>query len=270
MQPFLKWPGGKRWLVSRYKNIFPKEYNTYYEPFLGGGSAFFYLEPKLATIADINVDLINTYRVMAKKTMQLREMLEIHQERHCDNYYYNMRNEAPTDIVARAARFIYLNRTCFNGMYRVNSNGKFNVPKGTRDYFLEDIDLFEDYSRLLQNIKIRAQDFVVTLRTAAEGDLIFADPPYAIASQQDTFIKYNGRLFSWKDQIRLLNALVRARDRGAIIISTNALYPQLKKLYEEQGFITHTLERFSSISGISEGRGKREEMLITSYPIKIE
>lgn len=269
MQPFLKWPGGKRWFVSNFSQIFPQEYNTYFEPFLGGGSAFFYLMPQHAIISDINRDLINTYRVMAKSPIQLRLLLEEHQVNHSADHYYTVRNTVPDTAIARAARFIYLNRTCFNGMYRVNRNGEFNVPIGTREHFIDDVDRFEEYSQVLKNAHIRSQDFVKTIRSAGAGDLIFADPPYTIAHNQNSFIKYNERLFSWTDQTRLLNALVRAKDRGAIIIATNALYPQLEEMYRENGFYTHTLSRFSSISGVADGRKQQEELLITSYPVKL-
>ena len=270
MQPFLKWPGGKRWFVSNYHQIFPQEYNAYFEPFLGGGSAFFYLMPQQATISDINRDLINTYRVMARNPRQLRALLEEHQENHNAEHYYNVRNAVPVDTISRAARFLYLNRTCFNGMYRVNRNGDFNVPIGTREHFVDDAEMFEEYSQVLRNAHIRSQDFVKTIRGAGEGDLIFADPPYTIAHNQNSFIKYNERLFSWRDQTRLLNALVKAKGRGAIIVATNALYPQLEEMYQENGFYTHSLSRFSSISGNANGRGKQEELLITSYPVELE
>lgn len=268
--PFLKWPGGKRWLIARFKHIFPKEYNNYFEPFLGGGSAFFYLAPKHAMISDINVELINAYRVMARNSVQLRERLEAHQEQHSTEYYYDVREHTPADQVGRAARFLYLNRTCFNGMYRVNLLGQFNVPIGTKQHFTDDVYRFEEYSQILQNTHIRAQDFVNTIRQANECDLIFADPPYTIAHNQNSFIKYNEKLFSWKDQKRLLNALVKARSRGAIIIATNANYPALQRMYEENHFHTQPVSRFSSISGVSEGRGKQEELLISSFQINLQ
>lgn len=270
MQPFLKWPGGKRWFVANYFRIFPQEYNTYFEPFLGGGSVFFYLMPQQATISDINSDLINIYRVMANNPLRLKALMSAHQENHCKEYYYNVRSAVPDDPVVRAARFLYLNRTCFNGMYRVNQHGDFNVPIGTRKNFVDDIEIFEEYSRVLQNAHIRSQDFVKTIRGAGAGDLIFADPPYTIAHNQNSFIKYNERLFSWRDQTRLLNALVRARERGAIIVATNALYPQLEQMYFDNGFYTYTLNRFSSISGNANGRKRQEELLITSYPVELE
>lgn len=269
MQPFLKWPGGKRWFIFNHYQIFPKEYNAYVEPFLGGGSVFFYLMPHQATISDINRDLINVYHIMAKRPGQLRALLEMHQEKHCKAYYYTVRDNIPQDALACAARFLYLNRTCFNGMYRVNQNGDFNVPIGTRTHFIDDIDMFETYAQALQHAHIRSQDFVATIRCAGTGDLVFADPPYTIAHSQSSFIKYNEKLFSWRDQTRLLNALVKARGRGAIIIATNAFYPQLEKMYQDSGFYTYTLNRFSSISGKKNGRGKQTELLITSYPITL-
>ena len=112
MQSFLKWPGGKRWLISKYKHIFPERYNRYIEPFLGGGSVFFFLMPNQAIISDINKDLINTYQIMAKKPSMLRALLEHHQEKHNEQYYYLIRGHRPNDRIACAARFLYLNRTC--------------------------------------------------------------------------------------------------------------------------------------------------------------
>lgn len=269
MHPFLKWPGGKRWLVSKYKKVFPTEYNTYFEPFLGGGSAFFYLTPEHAVISDINEDLVNTYCVMSKSPAALRTLMEDHQENHSINHFYQVRDTVPVDKLSRAARFLYLNRTCFNGMYRVNRLGNFNVPIGTKNEFLEDINMFEEYARVLQCAHIRSQDFVEIIRGSKDGDLVFADPPYTIAHNQNSFIKYNETLFSWKDQTRLLNALVKARDRGAKIIATNAFYQPLEQMYHEKGFYTQALSRFSPISGSTEGRKTQEELLITSYPVEL-
>lgn len=269
MDPFLKWPGGKRWLVAKHKNIFPAQYNTYYEPFLGGGSVFFYLLPQHAVISDINKELINVYRIMARNPSQLRELLKRHQENHCHTYYYQVRSSIPKDSLSRAAQFLYLNRTCFNGMYRVNQNGQFNVPIGTKNHFIDDVNLFESYSQVLSSAHIRSQNFVRVIREAGEGDLVFADPPYAIACDQNTFIKYNEKLFSWKDQKRLLNALINARNRGANIIATNACYPQLQQMYMDHGFHTQILSRFSSISGTAKNRGLQSELLITSYQIQL-
>lgn len=223
--------------------------------------------PKNAFIADINQDLINTYRVMAKHPDRLRALLEEHQKNHCANHYYEVRDDTPDEELSRAARFLYLNRTCFNGMYRVNKDGTFNVPIGTRDYFINDVDMFGEYARILQNMRIRCQDFVATIHEAGDGDLVFADPPYATTNKHNSFIKYNEKLFSWRDQTRLLNALDKAKNRGAFIIATNALFPQLQQMYQQRGFHTKSINRFSSISGKTAGRGSLEELLISSHPI---
>lgn len=269
MKPFLKWPGGKRWFVANYHQLLPKSYKAYFEPFLGGGSVFFHLMPKEATISDINPELTNTYRVMANHPRELRALLEAHQALHSLEHYYNVRKHIPNGTIDRAARFMYLNRTCFNGMYRVNKQGQFNVPIGTREHFIEDVETFTEYANILQDVHILTQDFVATIRRAGDGDLVFADPPYTIAHNQNSFIKYNDRLFSWKDQTRLLNALVRAKKRGSLIVATNALYPDLEKMYQDNGFYTYTIDRFSSISGNAAGRGRQEELLITSYPVEL-
>lgn len=269
MQPFLKWPGGKRWLLAQYPHIFPQEYNVYYEPFLGGGSAFFHLMPNEAVISDINPDLINVYRMMCRHPDRLRNLLDQHRLNHSNQYYYDVRGQIPRDRLAQAARFLYLNRTCFNGMYRVNQQGQFNVPVGTRECFVEDVAVFQQYAQALQNAEIGTHDFVETIRGAGDGDLVFADPPYTIAHNQNSFIKYNENLFSWKDQKRLLNALTRARDRQAIIIATNAMYPELEQMYRNNGFYTQAVSRFSSISGNAVGRGRQEELLISSQQIDL-
>jgi DNA adenine methylase len=133
MTPFLKWAGGKRWFVQKHADLLPRKFNRYIEPFLGGGSIFFYLRPHRALLGDTNPDLIATYQGIRNDWKSLVEQLEIHQCNHSDNYYYQVRNVAPDDPVQRASRLIYLNRTCFNGIHRVNRNGIFNVPKGDRD-----------------------------------------------------------------------------------------------------------------------------------------
>lgn len=267
MQSFLKWPGGKRWIISKYNKIFPKNFNNYIEPFLGGGSIFFYLSPKKALISDINKELINTYLIMANHPHELKKLLKEHQKNHNSDYYYTIRNNNPTDNIEKAGRFLYLNRTCFNGMYRVNKKGYFNVPIGTKNHFIADIDSFEKYSNILKKAQIVSKDFEEIIFKAKKGDLVFADPPYTIAHNQNAFIKYNENLFSWKDQTRLLDSLIHARNNGAIIISTNAYFEELKTMYSDNGFYTTSISRYSSISGKNGGRGQKKELLISSYSI---
>lgn len=264
---FIKWPGGKRWFISRFKSILPTDCNHYFEPFVGGGSVFFHIAHQLSTISDINTDLINLYCVMRDAPELLKKSLQNHQMMHCKDYYYQVRDTNPDSIIERASRFLYLNRTCYNGMYRVNKNGKFNVPIGTKNNCIYDIDLFMNYSELLKDTKIEVNDFGSIIKRAYTDDFIFADPPYTIAHNQNSFIKYNENLFSWNDQIRLLNELYCAKLRGATIISTNANYNELHTMYADHGFHVLPVSRNSTVSGSVKSRKKTEELLITSFKL---
>ena len=265
--PFLKWPGGKRWLISKYSHCLPKQYNRYFEPFLGGGAVFFFLNPSQATLSDINQELIQLYQVMRDDYLGLAQSMRKHQELHCKEYYYDLRSKHFTESLPAASRLLYLNRMCFNGMYRVNREGQFNVPIGTKQNCIYDIDQFSTYSERLKNIEIGTADFCITIGKVARDDFVFVDPPYTIAHNQNCFIKYNEQLFTWEDQKRLVKALCSARDRGAYVMATNANYEALKRMYSDNGFYVNVVKRFSIISSKIDNRKEQEESLITSYPI---
>ena len=262
--PFLKWPGGKRWLVATHANIFPTSFDTYIEPFLGSGTVFFYLKPAKAILGDINPELIAAYQGIQRDWISVEELLEQHEDSHDEAYYYQVRDERPRNCVKQAARLIYLNRTCFNGIYRVNLDGRFNVPKGTRDSVLFDADNFSEVSRCLAKAELHVSDFEMLVNRAKENDFVFADPPYTVTHNVNGFIKYNERLFSWNDQIRLADALERARERGAKIVSTNANHQAVRALYLERGFSLKAVSRFSSISADSRSRNHFEELIVLS------
>lgn len=265
--PFLKWPGGKRWLIKKMPEVFSIQFNNYYEPFLGSGAVFFHLCPNKSVLSDVNEDLINLYVQMRDHPQLLAEQLQIHQKKHNKAYYYEMRDNDYVSSVERAGRFLYLNRTCFNGMYRENKNGKFNVPIGTKDNCLYDIDKFEHYSSALKNTELMACDFREVIKKARTGDLLFVDPPYTIGqAQQNSFIKYNSKLFSWSDQEDLCSEIVAARNRGVIIISTNAYCDELLAMYKKEGLYVRSIEKKSTISGVIDKRRKTTELLITSFP----
>lgn len=266
LTPFLKWPGGKRWLMEKYAYLFPTDFRKLYEPFLGGGAAFFYLLPSKAVLSDVNNDLINLYQVMKNSNAELAQSMQRHQALHSKDYYYYIRASSFSDPVQAASRFLYLNRTCYNGMYRVNKNGQFNVPIGTKNNCIYDIDLFEKYSALLKRATIMASDFGSAISLAKEDDLVFADPPYTVSQKQDHFIKYNESLFTWKDQERLCTDLVAAKERGAFIIATNANHILLQQMYKDNGFFLKTVEHFSPISGNAKLRRRQRELLISSEP----
>ena len=262
LRPFLKWPGGKRWFVTRHADAFPVNFNVYIEPFLGSGCVYFHLKPKKAILGDTNGELISAFRGLRQSWKRATALLDAHQENHGTRHYYTVRNQSPKCIVEKAARLIYLNRACFNGIWRVNQKGEFNVPKGTRNRILFDTDNFASAAQLLRNATLRVADFEKLIDKAKRSDLVFADPPYTVQHNLNGFIKYNEKLFSWEDQVRLAAALARARDRGAYIVSTNANHRSLRKLYRLHGFRLKSVSRFSSISATAESRRQFEELLI--------
>lgn len=262
--PFLRWAGGKRWLISRHTDLFPEKYNKYIEPFLGGGSVFFHLQPKEAILSDLNKELISTYQAIKEDPISLVKSLQKHARKHSQKYYYDMREKRPYSQKEIGARFIYLNRTCFNGIYRVNSNGEFNVPFGKKDNVLLDTDDFFHVSKILKNCTILHNDFEKTIDMANKDDFLFVDPPYTVAHNNNGFIQYNEKLFSWEDQVRLSKSLIEAKNRGVLIMMTNANHNNIRELYEDN-FNLLDLSRYTSISGQSKNRKSYSELIIRSY-----
>lgn len=266
VSPFLKWAGGKRWFVYRHSAIFPQNYRRYFEPFLGGGAVFFHLQPRNAVLNDANPDVIAAYQAIKENWVGLKKSLAFHQRAHdlSEDYYYNVRARTPVKLVPRASRMIYLNRTCFNGIYRVNKKGEFNVPRGSKNSVLMGTDDFKAMSNLLAVADLRLGDFEKIIDEAGEDDLIFADPPYTVRHNINGFIKYNEVLFSWADQERLALALKRAAARGAKIVATNANHHSVRSLYASWDFLTRPVSRFSQISANGASRRSFEELIITS------
>ena len=260
LSPFLKWAGGKRWFMNAHRTILPTTYNRYIEPFLGSGAVFFNLQPKTATLSDINFELIETYSAVKADWRKVVALLKRHNGYHSKSYYYEVRKSRPRTIFGTAARLIYLNRTCWNGLYRVNRKGEFNVPIGTRTNVLLDTD-FERISSLLQNTTLKHSDFEPVIDDAVKNDLIFVDPPYTVKHNSNGFIKYNENLFSWDDQIRLFKSLVRAKKRGAKVVVTNAHHASVIKLYKGD-FDLVSAERKSLIAGSNADRGSYKELII--------
>ncbi len=261
IEPFLRWPGGKRWLVSTYSSIFDVKFNNFYEPFLGSGTVFFHIQPERAILSDINKDLIDTYNAIKQDHEKVLHYLKQHQKHHSTTYYYRIRDSIPRSLYTKAARFIYLNRTCWNGLYRVNSVGRFNVPIGTKTNVILSSDNFEAVSHILKKAKVLCCDFETTINKAKIGDLVFVDPPYVVSHLNNGFLKYNGKLFSWSDQERLAKCLKGAKRRGVKIIGTNAYNKSVIELYKNV-FSIKSLNRASVISGKKESRGKIKELLI--------
>lgn len=266
MEPFLKWAGGKRWLISESDVLLPdmKIVDKYIEPFLGGGSIYFHTEPKKSILSDINNDLINTYIVIKEDWQELYYILKNYNKKHCEEFYYKVRASKPRTKLNRAARFIYLNRTCWNGLYRVNKKGEFNVPIGTKKTVIFEEDNFGYLSQLLKSAELDVCDFEMTINKANENDFVFVDPPYTVKHNLNGFVKYNETIFSWNDQIRLKKSISKAVERGAKVLVTNADHKSIKDLYKGCGKM-YTLNRPSVIAGKSESRGICSELVIKSW-----
>jgi len=194
--PFMKWPGGKRWFIARHSAVLPTTFGRYVEPFLGGGSVFFHLQPESALLGDFNSELIDVFKAVAWRRRRLENLLQEHQRKHGTRYYYSVRSQIPSDPVERAARTLYLNRTCFNGMYRVNLSGQFNVPKGEKTAVVMDTDDFAATAKLLRRADLRVSDFESLVDEAEAGDLVFADPPYIVGHNNNGLVRYNEKLFN--------------------------------------------------------------------------
>ena len=262
---FLKWAGGKRWLVNSESHRFPTEYNRYIEPFLGGGAVFFFEEPNRAILSDINNELVNTYIAVRDNVDLVYKNLRIHSRKHSEEYYYQIREKRPRKLYTIAARMIYLNKACFNGIYRVNREGKFNVPFGVRDSVSFDKGDLKGSSEALQGVELLCQDFEATIDMARENDFLFCDPPYAVVNEDNRFVSYNADVFSWRDQERLADALIRAKERNVKILMTNVDHPAVRNLYENvEGFILDNVERQCFISGTTEGRRAYQELIVSA------
>ena len=261
-EPFLKWAGGKRWLVASGRLPKPSKYSRLIEPFVGGGAIFFHLAPNRAVISDLNKDLIELYIVMRDSPGELYMEMQSHQSLHSDTYYYAVRENVPDSAVGRAARFLYLNRTCWNGLYRVNLAGQFNVPRGTKDTVLFEGEDFSSFSRALKGADIRCSDFEKTINEAKEGDLLFVDPPYTVKHNINGFLKYNEKIFHWEDQVRLKHSIKRATRRGVYVVMTNADHESVRDLYADVLDYT-SIERHSVLAGAASRRGLTTEALFT-------
>jgi DNA adenine methylase len=260
--PFLKWPGGKRWLATTIVNrILPHPYARYFEPFLGGGAVFFRLRPRIAILSDINEDLINVYVQVRDHPSELIKRLK--RIRVSERQYYVLRENIPDCPFERAVRFLYLNRTAFGGIYRLNRDGQFNVPYGGGERTPEGLwrdRLIEKASDALQDVQILVSDFESIIDQAQAHDVVYCDPTYTVAHENNGFVRYNEQNFSWSDQKRLAAACLRAMNRGATVIMSNAYHHSIRKLYPEAQ--KQIIERKSLVSRKAEGRRVVHEYLL--------
>lgn len=269
--PIVKWAGGKTKLLPRLMAHVPARYGRYYEPFMGGAALFFALQPEVAALGDVNTALVTMYRAVASDVDAVITALHVHKAQHIDpEYYYDVRKRW-NDAVIRslwsdaktAATFIYLNKTCFNGLWRENRRGEFNTPRG--DYVNPTI-VYEDELRAagvtLAKAWITRGSFQETTANAERGDFVYFDPPYDPLSETSSFTSYAASPFGKAEQRALAEHARELDARGAFVMLSNNDTPLIRDLYE--GFMVETAPCGRSINSKADGRGKIDEVIITS------
>lgn len=274
-QPFIKWVGGKRGLLEQILPLFPRGFNDYYEPFVGGGAVFFelfsrgLLKNKKVILSDINSELVNTYNVIKNNPFDLIAKLEEYKEQHSKEFYYQIRElDRKEDFknlssIEKATRFIYLNKTCFNGLYRVNKKGYFNTPIGSyKNPNIADRDVILSASEALQNVTIKHQSFKEVLKEAKKDDLVYFDPPYYPLNNTSNFTSYDSNCFLEDEQFELFEVFDKLSDIGVKVVQSNSDTEFIKDLYKNYDIKIVSANRF--INSKSNGRGKITEVLIRS------
>lgn len=273
-KPFVKWVGGKRQLLKQFRELgfyppdgFDPITNTYFEPFVGGGAVFFDLLPKKAELSDLNKELVITYNVIKNDVEGLIKSLKKY--KHDKEYFLRIRSQRVEKLsdLQIASRFIYLNRTGFNGMYRVNSRGEFNVPFGKyNNPLICDEQNLRRVSKALQKVSIKHQDYKEVLKKAKSGDFIYFDPPYYPVSKTASFTSYTAESFLAKEQVELRDTFIELDKRGCFVMLSNSDTPFINKIYSGiKGVKINKIVAGRAINSKASGRGKITEVLITNY-----
>ncbi len=274
LKPILKWVGGKRGLIPHYDKYFPISFNKYYEPFLGGGAVFFHLLTKgriqKAKLTDINEELLNVYNVIKTSVEDLIQELKSGKYINDKEVFYNIRAEELSDPILRAARLIYLNRTCYNGLYRVNKQGKFNVPYGK---YPKNVRIFDEknmrnVSESFQNIVLTIEDFEEAVKDTKKGDFVYLDPPYVPLTDTAYFTDYTSEGFGIKEHERLAKVFRKLDKRGCLVMESNSSASIIWELYE--GFDIQTVHAKRYISCDPNGRGGVKETFIRNFKTNSE
>ena len=275
-KPFVKWVGGKRQLLKQFLllNLYPPENfdpssGRYFEPFVGGGAVFFDLLPQRAFLSDLNSELVATYNVIKNDVDGL--IIDLKKHALDKKYFLNIRSQNPSELsnLKIASRFIYLNRTCFNGMYRVNSKGGFNVPFGkyTNPMICDEVNL-RKVSKALQNVEILNQDYKEVLKKAKKGDFIYFDPPYYPVNKTSSFTSYTKEAFLEKEQIELRDTFVKLNELGCFVMLSNSDTEFINKIYSEikdKKIKINKVQAGRAINSDASKRGKITEVVITNY-----
>ncbi len=269
-RPFLKWAGGKTQLLSTLLANAPAQFNDYYEPFLGGGAFFFRLASlgkiKNSHLNDINKDLITAYRAVKERPEELIEALSSKKYKNDEATYYKIRAQEPASDIDVAARLIYLNKTAFNGLYRVNSKGKFNVPYGKyANPKIPDVKNLLAVNVVLQTDELTSLDFEAAVEGAKKGDFIYFDPPYVPVSKTSSFTGYTKESFGAADQQRLFGCFKKLDKKGCLVMLSNSYMETTSEMYKEFNITSVRASRVINCN--PEGRGKVNELIITNYQI---
>ncbi len=265
--PFLKWAGGKTQLLRQMAPFFPRSFRTYFEPFLGGGAVFFRLQPKRAILSDLNPELILAFQTVRDNPEELMTELDKHYPKRNDpSHYYEVRALDPSRLrpVERAARIIFLNKTCYNGLYRVNSKGAFNVPFGRyRNPTLYEPDNIKAVHRALKGTIITAGGYHEVCEYAGKDDFVYLDPPYQPLSVTSSFTGYTVGSFNERNQNELSEDVKSMNQRGCKVMLSNSATPFVRSLYE--GYHIEVVNAVRAINCKGTGRGAIDELLIMNY-----
>lgn len=261
----MKWAGGKRQLLAELRRFVPERFGRYYEPFVGGGALFFALGPARATLSDDNERLVHTYLGVKRDVDAVIAKLRVHKERHSESYYYRMRTldvEAMKDDAERAAWLIYLNKTGYNGLYRVNSRNQFNVPLGRYvDPSICDEPNLRACAAALRRATVRCEDFAQAVRSAREGDFVYFDPPYVPLTTTSSFTSYTSKGFGPPEQQRLRDVALALKKRGVRVLLSNSAAPAVRELYARD-FELEIVHAERKVNSRADGRGRIAEYVI--------
>ena len=269
-RPVLKWVGGKRRLIGDIISLLPDDYSerAYHEPFFGGGALFFHLEPKAGSINDVNHRLMNFYKVLRDKSEELME--EARRYVYDKSEYYRLRtrfNEGPLGDIEDAAILLYLNKTGYSGLYRVNSKGRFNVPFGRyKNPRIVDENKILEASRLLQNISIYSERFFNVKKYAEKGDIVYFDPPYLPVSETSDFTSYSKTGFGYEDHMLLRDTCLELDQKGVLFVQSNSHVAPILDLYAGEGFRIEVVQMNRPINSKASKRGVVNEILVTNIP----
>ena len=274
-KPFVKWAGGKRQLIPILHQNLPETFGTYYEPFLGGGALLFHLltdkNGQKCSISDLNSDLVLAYTTIRDRVDALISSLKNHEKNYqkdSKSYYYSIRDSGPRSEIEKTSRLIFLNRTCFNGLYRVNSKGKFNVPLGkyTNPNIINEENLRAVSSILQTNrISFQCRDFESVLRDAKKGDLVYFDPPYQPVSSTANFTSYTTKDFTYDDLTRLAELCLKLDSKGCHVLLSNSDSKEVSDIFFENPWKITRIEANRSINSNSKKRTGYFELLIKNY-----